>query len=377
MTPAAFTDGVLRLTQSSDATRGRALLRAATELFVSGSALTQSDVHIYEELALQLLRITPFDDRKAVAGLLARRENAPAAVLRALLADDPAIASLIIQKSRNVPDVDLIALVATGSPGHLEALTQRPNPSPALVEALVRRLPSERLPLLIANPNVQFPAHVMAMVVAAAKGHPDVAIALSRRLGDIDDADLIDLFLDLDGIGRRRALLALEVVALREFAAGKPMPSVRSPDPDLVSSLARTALSRDLDRIASQLALLTGLEPALARRILVDKGGEPLAVALKAAGLDAPTATRVLLFSGEGEGRDYFAVKRLLDVYESVSNRSAVLLVDRWRSPGEPLPRRRPRHVPQTEEGTPVRVSDRRGLSAPRPAVPSKDRTTG
>lgn len=376
MTPAAFTDGVLRLTQASDATRGRALLKAATQLFASGTTLTASDVHIYEELALQLLRITPADDRKAVAEMLASRNNAPAAVLRALMADDLPIASIVILKAKAIPEVDLIALVATGSAGHRELLAQRPHPSPALVEALARRLNPESLPILINNPHATFTPVAVDLMVEAAKGRPEVAAALSRRLGDVDDSDLIDLFLDLDGIGRRRVLMGLEIAALREFAARKPLASVIPPHADVVAALARTALSRDLDRTAETLAEIVRIDPLLARRLLVDPGGEPLSVALKAAGLDEQVATRVLLFSGAGEGRDYFAVKRLIEVYHSVSARSAAILVGRWRSPQEPLPRRRPRHLPQTETGTPARLPERRPLpAAQRPAA--RDRNAG
>ncbi|WP_181704320.1 DUF2336 domain-containing protein [Chthonobacter albigriseus] len=365
MAPVPFSDGVQKLSQATDATRRRALLKAATELFVSVPVHPAPDIHIYEELALQLLRITPFDDRRAVATLLSQRSDAPAAVLSALMADDPTIASVVIRDARSVPEVELLALVATGSRAHLEALAQRPHPTPALVEALARNLPAEALPLLLANPTTALPPGATAILIRRAHGHPTLAVALGHRIGDIEDADLVDLFLDLDSKGRRRVLLALELLALRDFAARKPLAKAPTPHAVVVEDLARSALSRDLDIVAVHLSRLLEVDRAVAKRLLTDPGGEPLATALKASGLDEATAMRILLFSGLGEGRDYFEVKRLLEVFENTSQRSASFLLTRWRPDPEPLPRRRHRLTPQTEEGTPARPAERRTPAPP------------
>lgn len=365
-----FSDGVQRLSGADDALRRRTLLKAATELFVSVPSHAPADVHMYEELALQLLRITPFEDRRAVAALLSRHADAPPAVLAVLLTDDPAIASPVIRQASAVPEVELIALIATGSPDHLTALAGRPNPTPRLVEALVRKLPVEALIRLLENATLVLSSTVTPLLVERAKGHPALASALGHRVGDVEDADLVDLFLDLDSHGRRRVLLALELLALRDFAAGRPLPKLPPPDPDLVEELARSALSRRLDVIAQRLGRLLGVAETIAHRLLVDDGGEPLATALKASGLDEPTAMRVLVFSGAGDGRDYFQVKRLLEIFANTSQRSADFLLSRWRPEPPPLPQRKPRHRPQVESGTPARPAERRPAAQPlRPAA--------
>lgn len=375
MASARFPHGVFQLAQASDANRGRALLKASTELFVSETAHIPAEIHMYEELALQLLRITPLDDRRQVAAMLARHRESPAAVLRALMADDISVAEAIIIGAETIPEVDLIALVATGSPDHLRALARRRSASPALVEALVRNLSTDDLPILLANTNVRIPAHVMPLVLAAAQGRPRIAEALGNRVEDLDDTALTDLFLDLDSRGRRRVLQGLEILALRAFAAKTVIPRPPEPSPERAQALSRAAVLGDPDGLAVELSTLLGIEAPLARRLVLDTGGEPLAIALKAVNLDPALVTRILMFTGGPAQRDYFQLKRLVDINESVSSRSAAILVSRWRADRQPLPERRPRHQPVAEAGTPVRA----GAPATRPAdtrpvaVPKRD----
>ncbi|HUG62205.1 MAG TPA: DUF2336 domain-containing protein [Methylomirabilota bacterium] len=338
-----------------DAQRSRTLLKAATELFLYEPRHTRTEVAIYEELAVHLMRATPREDRIAIASLLAGHPDAPLAVLQMLIADEPAVAAPILAGAPKLPDVALLALVAQGSPEHLSLLAARPGLSAAVVEALVRKLPPERLAPLVANPAVALPEAVTPLLLAAARGRGDLASALARRTEDIDDADLTDLFIDLDGRGRRRVLQSLEILALREFAARRPLPRAPRPDQDVAAELAHASLSRDLNRIARLIATLSGIDEAIARRLLADPGGEPLAVALKASGLDLAVATRVILFSGDTEIRDYFEVKRLVELFEMLSMRSALLLAGRWRTDAEPIPARLRRHRPQMEDGAPGR----------------------
>jgi uncharacterized protein (DUF2336 family) len=364
-----FTDGIMRLAHAGDDTRIRTLLKAATELFVAEDRHVRAEIAMFEELALQLLRSTPLADRRAVAGLLARHPDAPPAVLRALMQDEIAVAEVVLAECDGLGDMELLAVIATGTDDHLEAVAARPHLSAVVVEALVRNMPASRLPTLIANATIRFSEPLVAHLAARGREDPVVARALARRHDDVEDTDLTDLFLDLDDKGRRRVVQALEILALREFAAKKPMPRTPTPDPAKVQELARAALSRDVDLVAGHLAELLRLDHATAARLLVDKTGEPLAIALRAAGLDGPTAVRVILFSGGEDVRNYFEVKRLVDLYETVSLRAAMLLVGRWRAEAEPLPLRR-RHLPQTEAGTPVR-----GVAAGQPVRQPADAT--
>lgn len=349
-----FSSGIFGLVKATDGTRSRSLLKDATELYVSESVHTRSEVAMYEELAAQLLKVTALQDRIRIATLLADYSEVPASVMRALLHDIFPVSSVMLEMSKSISEGQLLALVATASPSHLEMIAARKNLQPAVVEALLGRMRADGLPALAGNLSVNFAPSAVRYLVENAYGNPKLARLLAVRMDDVQDTDLIDLFLDLDSRGRRRVIQALEIAALREFAARRPLPRVPMPDPDKVATLARACLQRNIEAMSRILSDLTGLDSHFLVRLLADSGGEPLSICLKAAGVDTGIATRVILFSGVEDTRNYFDVKRLVDLYEMVSLRSALLLVDRWRG-AIPAAKRPPVHVPQTQTGTPAR----------------------
>ena len=356
MTSPPFSSGIFGLVKGTDGARSRSLLKDATELYVSEPVHTRSEVAMYEELAAQLLKVTALQDRVRIATLLADYKEVPASVTRALLHDIFPVSSVMLEKSKSISEGQLLALVATASPSHLEMIAARKNLQPAIVEALLGRMRTDGLPALAGNLSLTFTPSAVRHLVENAHGNPRLARLLAARMDDVQDTDLIDLFLDLDGRGRRRVIQALEIAALREFAARRPLPRVPMPDPDKVATLARACLQRNIEAMSRILSDLTGLDAPFLVRLLADPGGEPLSICLKAAGVDAGIATRVILFSGVEDTRNYFDVKRLVDLYEMVSLRSALLLVDRWRG-AAPSAKQTPVHIPQTQAGTPVRAT--------------------
>jgi uncharacterized protein (DUF2336 family) len=351
-----FSSGIFGLVKGSDGARSRSLLKDATELYVSEPAHTRSEIAMYEELASQLLKVTALQDRIRIATLLADYSEVPSSIMRALLHDIFPVSSVMLEKSKSISEGQLLALVATASPSHLEMIAARKNLQPAVVDALLERIRADGLPALAGNMSIKLPANALRYMIESARGNPRLARLLAARMDDVQDTDLIDLFLDLDGRGRRRVIQALEIAALREFAARRPLPRVPMPNPDKVATLARACLQRNIEAMSRILSDLTGLDTAFLVRLLADLGGEPLSICLKAAGIDTGIATRVILFSGVEDTRNYFDVKRLVDLYEMVSLRSALLLVDRWR--GAALTTKHPPvHVPQTQAGTPVRAA--------------------
>ncbi|WP_425349096.1 DUF2336 domain-containing protein [Methylobrevis pamukkalensis] len=69
--------------------------------------------------------------------------RAPPAVLRALLFSEPEIAAIVLVGAPDLPEADLLALVASGSPAHLHVLAARRRLSPPVVDALAERLGAE------------------------------------------------------------------------------------------------------------------------------------------------------------------------------------------------------------------------------------------
>lgn len=345
-----------------------ALLRQATELFVSEPHHTPGEIRIFEELALQLLRTTPSIDKVVIARRLARHPEAPPAILKALLGSDVEAAAVVLATAPELSDVDLLGLVATGSTSHLNALAGRRKLPPLVAEALSRRLDPAGLEILADNDTVKLPPDAVRRLVAAARNLPALARRLASRI-DIDDVDLIDLYLDLDAKGRRRVQRGLEMLALRDFASHRTLPRPPAIDRQVGRDVARAATARDDGRLAMLLGDMMGLDAGYVLDLIVDAGGEPLAVALKATGFDEAAATRIILFSGARHHRSYFDVRALVDLYGTISLRAASLLITRWRAAGHGTPSLSAgTHQPQTEAGTPVRSGEAHAASAISPA---------
>lgn len=354
MTSQPLSNGVAGHMGNSSASHACTLLKQAARLYVSEPCHSNHEAVMFEELCTQLLRVADLPDRIEVATTLAAYDQVPRSVMRMLLHDICPVASVMIEQAVAIDDLDLLSLIGSAPSGHVELVAARAKLSPTVIEALLNKMPPESLPVLLANKSIHLPPPAIPYVVDLGRDHPAIASALAERFDDVQDVDLIGLFMSLDSRGRRRVIQALEIAALREFAARRPAPRVPMPEPATISALARACLARESDVMAGHLGQLLNLPETFALRLLSDRGGEPLAIALRAAGIDASTATRVILFSGVTDTRSYFDVKRLVELFETVSLRSSVLLVDAWRGKPHDIPARA-NHVPQTQTGSPVR----------------------
>ncbi len=177
---------------------------------------------------------------------------------------------------------------------------------------------------------------------------PSTATAPRERGGDTS-------FLDLDPAGRWRALqeAAAEVVV-------QP-PLRRKPGVDLAALGERmfvAAAERDVTGLTRELAEALDLEPAIAARVVGDPSGEPLAVALAAAGIDERTATSILLLLG-GEAVTLAHMQDLQAMAGRTGRRTAEHLVAKWRIE---------RAGRKVEPRRAVDTSERREVPAPKAA---------
>ncbi|MDR3372913.1 MAG: hypothetical protein P4L98_04210, partial [Ancalomicrobiaceae bacterium] len=72
------------------------------------------------------------------------------------------------------------------------------------------------------------------------------------------------------------------------------------------------------------------IEEALARRIAQDRGGEPLIVALSAAGIDVSDVTSILVRFNPAFGWTYQMIRDLVRLYDEIGWRAAEAILDRW-----------------------------------------------
>jgi hypothetical protein len=128
--------------------------------------------------------------------------------------------------------------------------------------------------------------------------------------------------------------------------------------------------------LAAAIADGLGLQPDFVMTCLDDATGEPLAVLLKALGLDNPQAQQVFLLATTAVGRDVTTFFKVCDIYAAMEPVVAETLVESWRTGHWPT---LPRHEPLFAENPERRRS---GIAEPSrerlpPAAQRPERLSG
>lgn len=108
-----------------------------------------------------------------------------------------------------------------------------------------------------------------------------------------------------------------------------------------IETLEMAAFAVDADNFTREVGDALLLPQQLAGQIVSDRGGEPLAIAMKALGMPGETYQRVLLFLDPEVGRSVMTVFRLARLYERISERSALVMLGVWRNASAAITRAR------------------------------------
>jgi hypothetical protein len=172
---------------------------------------------------------------------------------------------------------------------------------------------------------------------------PDNSHSAEASLIQSDAIELSDMFFAADANERRLILRKLDKAPLSAAASVDTRFAQHA-----VSTLEHTALEADLIGFTAELARALTLPNRLAQLIVEDEGGELLACAAKA--LDMPTDSfeRVLLFLDPELGASVTRVYTLSRLYDTLSDRAALIMLAAWRGVVTAAPRAR--HYPMLHD---------------------------
>ncbi len=155
---------------------------------------------------------------------------------------------------------------------------------------------------------------------------PEVRVAPTLSMKPDEASELLGMFL--------RAKTAERIQILRNLTDAPLKPSTRIDPRRAARALAvldQAAMTADTAGFAKELADSLILTAKVATQIVNDRGGEPLACALKALGMPGEAFQRVLLFLNPVLGSSVMDVYRLARMYDTISERSALILLTAWR----------------------------------------------
>lgn len=321
------------LARANDHKRDAALLRATAELFSIDVVHNHDEIRRFEELATHFLPKVGPADRQFVAERLAACGDAPTSVLRALAKEPLAVARTVLLHATALTGIDLLAVIAATDVEHHRLIAQRSG----LPDEVVQALKLKRDPQILA-----------ALGEAPAEAPRD-----------------LDRTLPADGIYQSNRLDPWRYLALArpqrlrmiaEIAAAPPAmteePNGRRLDRAFRSILSAArivgyARSGQLGAIIAAIADGLDLPPALVTASINDKGGEALAIMLKALRLDDTQARQVFLLASP-TGQDVQAFFPLADLYAGMEVSVAETMIEAWRGT---LTATKPRHEPFVEAG--------------------------
>ena len=185
-------------------------------------------------------------------------------------------------------------------------------------------------------------------------------MASSLAMQPTDAAEIHDLFFRASGSERVSILHSLADTPLKAAPKIPERRVIRA-----IQTLEMAAFAADIENFALELGETLILPARLATQIVNDRGGEPLACAMRALDMPGPVFERVLLFLTPEFGTSVHAVYRLSRLYDRISERSALVMLVAWRGSTMAVTRAKYRPALYDDERQRARIS----LAQPRPAV--------
>ncbi|HZZ36443.1 MAG TPA: DUF2336 domain-containing protein, partial [Caulobacteraceae bacterium] len=329
-------------------------------------SLPESRVNAFEravtaDLLVEIFRDAEFEERLRVARRLAVLNDIPNCLVRLILRDEFDIAQPLLQDCLSLNDCDLLDCVRVATGAHRRLIAGRRGVSEVVCESLVEGGETLVVETLLKNELAKFSHAAIEAVVAMTRHQASLAPLLLRR-PELRPSQAYVLFWWADAPIRRTILqrFAVSREILQEVTSDVfPMASAegwqdalsrkalqfierrqrnraaveKSPFSSLEEAIhaAEQGLTRP---IADEIAYLAGLKPMTGAKILMDPGGEPLAILCKATGLGKSAVRSLWKATRRPEtneaGEIAPALDRVLQVFDMIAVDRAQTVLRYW-----------------------------------------------
>lgn len=315
--------------------------------------LSDRDRAIMLDIIRQLIHEVETSVRRSLAEHLATRADAPADLIATLANDEIEVAHPILVKSDVLKDPELIEIVQHRTMEHQVAIAVRASISERLSDALVETDNEKVVTTLLSNQGAAISDGTMNHLVEKSTEVPGyqgplvhrsdlspelvkklywgVSAALRQYIVENFELDPTDIDETIE-ITVKKALG--EKIAGPDRANGMREPDAQADEDDaniLMGLLRKGEISMFLDKFTA----LTRLRLALVRRILFEPGGEGLAIACKAVGINKPDFTSIFLLSRSARPGDKIVdpseLSAAVALYDRIKIESAMKVLRHWR----------------------------------------------
>ena len=172
----------------------------------------------------------------------------------------------------------------------------------------------------------EIPAALRAAAPVKMPTEAQLRMASTLSMQPTDAAEIHDMFSRASASERALILHNLQDTPLRAAAR---IPAARAQR--AVETLEMAAFAADVENFTLEVSETLILPWRVARQLVDDPGGEPLACAARAVDMPGAVFQRVLLFLKPEIGTSVHTVYRLSRLYDRLSERSALVMLAAWR----------------------------------------------
>ncbi len=315
----------------------------------------------FAELMAALLPRLSLPVRAEAARRLAHDPYLPEETARLLADDDYDVAGPVLRQSPVLKETTLLEAAAGACPLKARAVAARGRLSPSVVTALLdREDPAITVALATSQHHLD---GAEASRVALGAPLPRAAVRRLSQTPGISSRALAALFWKADPAGRRAIIDRLD----ERHAAMTPEEAATGPAGTIDPTILSLAAQRRHDAMIALVASGLALPETLARDIVTDRTGEPLALAARAGGLPIDHITGVVLLTAPDASTSYAALRDLVSLAERTSPELARRIVGHWLPEPASLPAAKPMARHERAIAPPA-------ASRPRAAMPDQGR---
>lgn len=315
---------LLDLARAESSDMRRELLREVTDLFFhSGSALSEREDRLFEEVMIGVARDLSDEGLVEVAERMATSARAPRTLIKNLAARSIRVSEPVLRQSPVLTDTDLIEIVENQSEEHVRAIAMREVVSTNVADAIVDRGDDITVNTLLGNEGATIGRQTMEKVVERAREsillHDNLILrrdlpidlmnemyfAVATRLRQVilernAHADPAEVELALSKAHARISKIAIAENA-EASAARRRIEELQSRKALTPAALISLYRERNFMAFAYGLAELTGVDYPTVQGILDRKDMDGLAMVCRAAGMERPLFVTIAILSCGGE----------------------------------------------------------------------------
>jgi len=349
------------LAASESAHDRRIWLRVAIDHFVAVEPKDPDAQERFSDVVALQLDSAGAATRLEIARRLAPCARTPARLLKKFESADSEAGDYMLERAVAYTDHDLEQAVARGG-RHAVAVAKRKNVSPQIVCALAARDEVDVLVALASNGSARLEGGMLVDLLLRAR-------TLAEQAGDRRLADSLLQRRPLAPEGAALFLCAKPgqrvdiLLAAQRLQLGRPRAFAPPIQQEWLDELELAAVARKPERFVAILAEALDCDPELARRIVDDASGEPLAVALAALGASNEVLVRVLISNDLSAGASYQRIRALARLNNALNRNAAIAVMAALR--GETAALRRSQSLVDTTAPAQPRAAKARMATKP------------